>query len=335
MCVLDDRKRRTAPVVQLGVITLGVCLLGFAGLIQAGGQTATTQSHVVAVNSDPPGAMVWKKDGRDYTCTNTLTPGTVELTFHGDSDVQRLRVRRFGYSAKNLDVKPTDKEVGAVLLGQPDSGSFLIADDAAPDLKQLNATLKKEFEETLLTDQDAFRCAPFDLDYIHLDKDKEMEAVDLNVAIKLDRSFGGPAFRFASRAGNTPERRQRMGQAALEAGIAEILARFHRVAAKFPDLKVITVLCSYSTTEAVLDTETTSTYYSHTTETPIYYVWERTGTKYTTVSGWREDENTVVKDLAAEKTITFVVPAAQIPDTLDKKAITDAVLAVGKIITGK
>ncbi len=33
--------------------------------------------------------------------------------------------------------------------------------------------------------------------------------------------------------------------------------------------------------------------------------------------------------------IAFVMPSAQIPDTLDKKAISDAVLASGKIILGQ
>jgi hypothetical protein len=34
------------------------------------------------------------------------------------------------------------------------------------------------------------------------------------------------------------------------------------------------------------------------------------------------------------KAITFIMPAAKIPDSLDKKSISDAVLAEGKIVTG-
>jgi hypothetical protein len=329
MRTLDDGQRRAAHVIRLGVLTLGFCLLGFADLIQAGGQNTATQSHVVGVKSDPSGAMIWQKGGRDYTCANTLTPGTVELTFHGDNDVQRLQVRRFGYSAKNLDVKPTDQEVGAVLLGRPASKSFLVADDAAPDFKQLNAAVKKEFEETLLTDQNAFRCAPFDLDFIQLTKDKETGAAELSVALKLDRSFGGPAFRLASHAPNTPERHQKMSQVALENGVAEILGRFHRLAAKFPDLKVITVLCSYATTDAVLDTQFSS-FVQTVTRTANPLLDGHTGLATEVFVGTAKVD--VVKDQAAEKTISFSMPTAQIPDTLDKKAITDAVLAVGKII---
>lgn len=334
MPVLDNRERWTVPAVRLGVLTLGVCLLGLAGLAHAGDQNTTAYSRAVTVTSDPPGAVIWRKDGRDYTCTNILTPGTVELAFHGDNDVQQLRLRRFGYSGKNFDVRLTDEKLGAV-LGQPNSKSFVIAGDAAPDLKQLNAALKKESEETLLIDPNVFRCAPFDLDSILLEKDKETGAFDLSVNIQLDRSFGGPAFKLASRAPNPQERHQKMGQAALEAGIAEVLARFHHLTAKFPEVKVITVPCFYSTTEAALDTEVTTalrTTYESVRVLGIdgnYHLEMRPKIQPYTL------ENTVVKARAAERAITFVMPAAQIPDTLDKKAITDAVLAVGKIVLAK
>jgi hypothetical protein len=280
--------------------------------------------------------MIWKKEGRGYTCTDTPTPGTVELTFHGDNDVQRLRVRRFGFSSMNLDVKSTDRQVGGVLnLEKSVSSSFQLEDDAQPDVKQLNEALKKEFEKTLLTDPDAFRCAPFDLDSIHLTKDKETGAVELDVALRLDRSFGGPALRLASHALNAQERDQKTGQVALENGFAEVFGRFHRMAAKFADVKDIMVVGSYSTTEAYLDTEDRS--YSE-----IQYTY---GNRYEPVQGRTVTvvtphpvtvhyKNTVVKDQEAERAITFVMPAAQIPDTLDKKAISDAVLASGKILIG-
>ena len=326
MRTLDDGQRRAAHVIRLGVLTLGFCLLGFADLIQAGGQNTATQSHVVGVKSDPSGAMIWQKGGRDYTCANTLTPGTVELTFHGDNDVQRLKVRRFGYSAKNLDVKPTDKEVDAVLDPRNYQSSSGLLSDATPDFKQLNAALKKEFEETLLPDQNAFRCAPFDLDFIQLGKDKETGAAKLDVVLRLDHSFGGPAFRLASHAANTPEGSQKLGRAALEGGIAEILGRFHRLAAKFPDLKEIEVLCSYTTSETVLEARMIP--FFHTQIVPY-----GAGMGTLMVSGTRRIE--VFKDQDAERAIAIVMPAAQIPDTLDKKAITDAVLAVGQIITGR
>lgn len=336
MHIHDERKRRAAHALRLACFTLGVCLMGFAGPIQAGGQNTATESHLVAVKSDPFGAMIWKEEGRDYTCTNTLTPGTVELTFHGDNDLQRIRVRRFGYSGVDLDVKSTDKEVGAVLkLSKSVSSSFLVDSDAPPDVKQLNEDLKKEFKKTVLLDPEAFRCAPFDLHSVHLTKDKETGAVELNVALWLDRSFGGLAFRQARHAFDEQERKQKMGQVALDSGIAEILVRFHRIAAKSPDVKDIIVVGSYSTTEARLDTEKTPRQEVQ-TKMALEMVPSIGGgqhlqavphTTYSTV--W--DENDVVYDREAESAITFVMPTAQIPDTLDKKAVSDAVLAVGKI----
>jgi hypothetical protein len=118
-----------------------------------------------------------------------------------------------------------------------------------------------------------------------------------------------------------------MGQVALENGIAEILGRFHRIAAKFPDLKEIEVLCFYATTEAVLDTRIIP--FVH-TQIVTAVVDGHTGLATQVVGGTTRRD--VVKDQDAERAITFVMPAAQIPDTLDKKAISDAVLAGGKII---
>jgi len=335
MRVLDDRKGQSAPQVWFAVLTLGVCLLGFVGLTEAGGQGTTTQSHGVAVKSEPPGATIWKKDGRDFTCTNALTPGTVDLTFHGEMDVQRIKLRRFGYAPKVLDVKSTDKELEATLDPKNYETSFLLASDASPDLVKLNDALRTEFGKTLLFDQEAFRCAPFDLYFIHLTKDEETGAPNLNVALRLDRSFGGPAFRLASHNSNSQERHQKMGQVALENGMGEVLARFHRVAAKFPDLKVITVSGFYSTTEAVLETERVSSmrnqqYVDSGARLGIDGNMHYNTLQMHTVQVW--NENTVVKDQTVEKAITFIMPAAKIPDTLDKQTISDAVLAEGQVI---
>jgi len=331
----DDRKKRIAAAVRIGVSVLGFCLLGLVGLILAEGQNTATQSHAVAVKSDPPGAMIWKKDGRDYTCTNTLTPGSVELTFHGDNDVQRLRLRRFSYSGANLDVKAGDKEVGAALR-ELHYKSFLLADDAPLDLRQLNEALKKEFEKTRLGDREAFRCAPFELDYIFLTKDKETGTVELNVALRLDHSFGGSAFRLASHSANSQESHQKMAQLALENGMAEVFGRFHRLASNFPEVKTIFVRGSYSTTEAVLDTETRSVTTPKIAQSNQVLGFDGNYHQGLVVQQvHRTIQNTVVKDQDVDKTITFVMPLAQIPNTLDKKAITDAVLAAGKFQTGR
>ncbi len=335
MRVLDDRNRRTARAVWLALITLGVCLLGLFGLTKAEGQGTTTQSHGVAVKSEPPGATIWKKDGRDFTCMNILTPGAVDLTFHGDMDVQRIKLRRFGYAPKVLDVKSTDKELEATLDPKNYETSFLLASDAPPELVRLNDALRTEFGKTLLFEQEAFRCAPFDLYFIHLTKDAETGAPNLNVALRLDRSFGGPAFRLASHNSNSQERHQKMGQAALDSGMAEVVARFHRVAAKFPELKVITVQGFYSTTEAVLETERVSSmrneqYVDTGARLGIDGNMHYNTLQMHTVQRWSDE--TVVKDQTVEKAITFIVPAAKIPDSLDKKTISDAVLAEGKVI---
>jgi len=306
------------------VLVLSLALVTFIGVRQAAAQDTQLFSHSVTIASDPPGAMIWKIEGRDLACTNTLTPGTVELAFHGDNDLQRLRVRRFGYTSVDLDVKSSDKAVRTVLnLSKYVTSSFLIDNNAPPEVKQFSAALKEEFEKTLLANPEAFRCAPFDLDSIRLTKNNETGAVELNVTLGLDRSFGGIALRQASHVFDAPDRRQKMGRIALDNGIAEVLARFHGVAAKFPEIKDIVVVGSYATTQARLGTEEILT--------PKLRPVMETGGRTEVIVDMKLTKQDVVKNQDAVETIVFVMPIAQIPDTMDKKAISDAVLSVGKI----
>jgi hypothetical protein len=326
MCAHDQIKRLTANSARLGSLALGLSLLGFVGPIQAVAQNTAAQTHVVTVRSDPPGAMIWKKEGRDYTCTKALTPSTVELAFHGDNDLQRLRLRRFGYRGVDLDVKPTDKEVAAA-LDKTYSSAFLSADSDAPDQKQLAAALKKEIEQALLTDGEAFRCAPYDLDDISVIKGKEAKVFILDVNLRLDRSFGGVAFRQASHAFDAQGRQEKMGQIALDSGIAEVLVRFHRIADKFPEVQYILVDGSYTTNEARLNTEKIRTM-----QMVNKYVAGQPWSYSDVVPVWHDNEYHVVKNQDVKGAITFIMPNAQIPDTLDKKITSAAVLAGGRIV---
>jgi hypothetical protein len=310
-------------------------VLLFTLAFRAPAQDTQTISRNATVTSDPPGATVWMKVGTSLTCTNVLTPGTVEFKFHGTNDVQRIRLRKFGYKGNNLDVRVTDDKANAS-LGDPAPDSFVASSDRSPEVRQLNDGLEKEFQKTIFADSDAFRCVPFELGFVHVMDDEGN--LTLGVVINLDRGFGGPAFRLASHTGGREERRQKLAQAALEGGIADLFARLHRIAAKFPNLKTVTVVCSYPTTEAFLDTITTGReFYSHSTQTPTFGMgadgmMHQTGTIFHTEQGWTGGgEYTVVKDRAVERMIKLVMPAAQMPDTMDKKAITDAVLAAGKI----
>jgi hypothetical protein len=325
--------------ISLAAATLLISSAALTVILPATAQDTQTLLRTVSVTSDPPGATIWKKEGNTLTCLDTITPGTVELKFHGINDLQRIRLWKFGYASRNLDIKPSDDEAAAA-LGNPGPGSFLVTEDAKPQLKQLSVDLENELEKGIFTDSEAFRCAPFELDFTRIMENDQTADLTLVVAVILDRGFGGAAFRLASRTGTQDERGQKAAKVALENGIADLLARFHRVAAKFPNLKVITIACSYSTTQAYLATGTIDTrQMSPVTVQRIVntynYSTGRWQDKITNVQEWREsgglEEMTVVEHRPVEKVITIVIPLAQIPDTLDEKAISDAVLAKGKI----
>ena len=337
-----DRRRRAGAVwrVAWSLVVLWLAWLAYLGAPQAAAQDAQTLAHTVTVTSDVPGAVVWVKVGPTLTCTNVQTPGTVELKFHGANDLQRIRLRRFGYRSQNLDIKPTDGKVTVALGGGWAPDSFLVSSDAKPELKALNDGLKVEFQRTIFDDPEAFRCVPFELSFVQVMDDEG--TLTLGVAVVLDRDFGGAAFRVASHTGGRDQRRQKLAQAALEGGIAGLFARLHRIAAKFPNLKTVTVVCSFPTMEAFLDTITTpSVFHSHTTQTQTFGLgadgmMHQTGTVFHTVEGWsRGGEYTVIKDRAVERLIKFAMPAAQIPDTTDHKTLTDAVMTTGRISLGE
>ncbi len=309
---------------RLAPIVIVCSLFALSGIPRAAAQDAQTISRTVTVTSDPPGAMIWKKEGTILTCTGIRTPGSVELKFHGASDVQKIRLRRFGYNGKNLDIRPGDDRVNAA-LGAPAPDSFLLPDNSGPDLRELNAGLKKEFEGTLFADPELFPCVPFELNFVRVLEDEETHELNLGVAVILDPSFGGPPARVASHTRNRDERRLKVAQAALEGGIADLLAPIHRMAAKFQNLKWITVVCTSLTTEAYLETRTGN----------VLRAVPTTGYERREIGAinWVSAEQgiTEVNDRTVEKVLRFVMPAAQMPDTLDKKAISDAVIAVGKI----
>ena len=87
---------------SLAVAEFCICLLGFVGISRAGGQNTQMLSRSVTVSSDPPGATIWTKEGRLYTCTNALTPATFVLKFHGENDAKQILLRRFGYANQQL-----------------------------------------------------------------------------------------------------------------------------------------------------------------------------------------------------------------------------------------
>jgi hypothetical protein len=340
----NEKYAVAAHWLSLAVAAFCICLLGFVGISRAGGQNTQTLSRSVTVSSDPPGATIWTKEGRGYTCINALTPATLQLTFHGENDAQQLLLRRFGYSSQKLLIDAVHDKAAAKLAawGAP---FFTPSEDAPPEVRSLDASLKKEFEEAVIAGNDAFPCTPFEFGSIGAVQSDERHELELGVLINLGPSAVAKNLNVARHSQGSPEERLgKMAEAALGGGVAEVIARFRGVAAKFPEIKGIFLACSYSTTETVLDTqyrfrsETETTTTSHLPGPgdntiaigPTTVVCTTcTTTSTTTWSGWVPF--TVVKDEAAVRTLTLAIPLAKIPATEDKKAVTEAVLSAGAI----
>jgi hypothetical protein len=270
-----------------------------------------------------------------------LTPATLQLTFHGENDAQQLLLRRFGYASQKL-LLDAAHDKAAAKLGAWGAPFFTPSEDAPPEVRGLDASLKKEFEEAIIADNDAFPCTPLEFGSIGVLKSEERHELELGVLINLGPSAAAKNLNVARRSQGSPEERLgKMAEAALGGGVAEVIARFRGVAAKFPEIKGIFLACSYPTTEAVLDTE--HLHWSHTTvesHSPgpgdtahavdgTNYVECTTCVSVTGQSGWIP--YTVVKDQAGVRTLTFAIPLAKIPATGDKKAVSEAVLSAGAI----
>ena len=317
-----------------------VHLLESTNYAQVADQSPVTLMRSVAVTSDPPGATIWIKEGRSLNCTNTLTPGNVELKFHGPNDVRKILLRRFGYPRKDLDIKITDENVGAA-LGEPASDFFATGDDAPLELRRFNAGVKQEFVRVISADPEASRCESFELRSAAVAKERETPDLILQVNINLDRSFGGLPLRVASHARARDERRQKMAEAALDGGVADLLMRIGQIAAKFPEIKMIELLCGYSGTEASLGSESVlSTHIETRSVVKGEYVYDTVHQQYeykvhstdAQVPVLEREERTTVQDDEVERVITFAVPVAALPTTPDKMATRNAVLKAGKIV---
>jgi len=301
-------------------------------VIPAHGQNPQTLTRSVAVTSEPTGAVIWKKDGRNYTCANATTPAVIDLTFHGENDVKQILLRRFGYSSQKLVVDAAHDKATTKLVawGAP---FFTPAPDAIPEVRKLDASLKKEFELAFAGGNDPFLCSPFEFRSIGVVQSDARHQLELGVLLDLRLSAVSKDLNVARKApGNPSDRLEKMARVELEGGVAEIVARFRAVVAGFPEIKGVFVACNYSTSEAVLHTSTsTESFVANVPDTPLTPSFQRNVTGMHLETGTMVVKTSELQDEAAQRTITFSIPLASIPIGGDKTLITAIVLAKGTV----
>jgi hypothetical protein len=278
-------------------------------------------TRVVAVSSDPLGAAIWLKDGRDFTCTGLVTPANLELRFYGSGDVKLLKVSKFGFFSLEVQVRDSEERLAATLepLGV---FFFTTSPDATPEIEKLNAAVQREFERELVQVIEPFPCAQFEFRQLSVGKREGCDRLALLVLI--DAGFS-PVVRRLRLGARTPEpvRQRRIAEAILEAGGAETVGRLGEILAKFPEVQDISVACFYSTTEAGLTTNFQR------------FIEYRTTTKFNaegdlvgeTTPVWRGHENTVVVDSRVFGILRLNVPIEKLPTAADRKQMTEAILA--------
>jgi hypothetical protein len=241
--------------------------------------------------------------------------------FHDQSDSKQLLLRKFGYSSQKLLVPATQDKVEANLAAWG-TGLFSPSPDESERIRDLDARIKKPFLDMLVGDTDAFPCAPFEFRTIGV-VEGEGGQLELGAALILRSSTVARKLRLARHTADELEQSRQMGKTALEAGLADMIARFGAVAAKFPEIKSVFFACTYATTESVLGT--TFEDYTRTWDVEDKHLDESKTIWHYTVRG--TNRKTVVKDESAVRMLTITVPLAKIPHTTDSKVFTDAVLS--------
>jgi hypothetical protein len=337
--MLVARRKGCTLVRPIDGITLCVFLWGLFGALTAVSQTQQVISRTIAITSSPPGATIWTKEGRTFTCTNQLTPAAVEMKFHGQNDVKQVVLRRFGYYGQKLSLDATH-ETAAADLSRWDEMYFAPPDDASPQIRQLDGKLRGAFEAEIIAGKDAFPCSPYNFLSIGVVDSGERHQLELGVFLEVGPSATAKNLNAASKShsASEPERLSSLGRAVLDGGLAEIVGRFRGVAARFPEIKGLFLACSFSTNEAYLDTKVTRT--STAVEVNNYGQAFGEGASIEQLNDplrsnieYREHtyKETIVKDQKTEETLTIAVPLSSIPPAGNAKDVTDAVISNGTV----
>lgn len=290
------------------------------------GQTAQAQIKKVMLTSDPPGASIWTKQGRDYKCSDSVTPTPFELTFYGSHDVKQILLTRFGYSNVRLKVAAADEKIGAKL--EPVTVAPTLGNAAAPEVQSMRAGFAEEFVRALTVRGEALRCLPLEILVVGVSQDESTHQMEMLVTTSLSGSGSWRNLQLASRRTTDPESGRNIARAALEGGVADVLAAFGSVLTQFPEVPKLTVSCMYMAAVPVLGTEQTR---------GMHYVYEYRydpGTR--TMQPYAKPvfdtiERDVFNDEVKPQTVFLRIPVAKIPVGGDRKSVTEAFLVNGEI----
>ncbi|MGA2327733.1 MAG: hypothetical protein ABSH05_15725 [Bryobacteraceae bacterium] len=305
---------------------LSIVLLPFAHMGQAFGQAMQAQVREVMVTSEPPGASIWTKEGRDYKCSSSVTPTRFELTFYGSNAVKQLLLTRFGYSSRKLTVGAADERAGADLA--PIKLLGVLGASTSPEVQKMRVGFADEFERALVASGDALRCAPLEISQIGVVQNEAAHEMELFVMINLNESGVWRDLRLATRRTTDREPERKIAQAALEGGVADVLALFGSVMTRFPEVPRLVVSCMYTASAPVIQTERRRGMHTE----YVYRYDSRTGTMQPTPKQVYDTiETDVVNEETKPQTLFLSISAAKIPALGGRKAVTDAFLASGEI----
>jgi hypothetical protein len=275
----------------------------------------------IKIVSDPAGALICKKDGRNYECRDK-TPANILLEFHSEISKVKLLLKKTGFVNQTQEVNAHEREFSVHLKKRrilADPGK--ITDN---DLKQLQARVNPLLEK-LIYDSNSFFAGVFidfvgDICLIRLKGEEYLE-----VGVLLTEPYIGklkPLFRMDS----PNARRQKIVSTILNDIAVDIEYEIVKALQQIEQIKGIALTLYYPRDAAVLVDDTIyfemSTSYETRTER-IYVYWEQP----TTV--------TTVDDITKNYFVLFKTPFSNIKHLNDKNKIKKNIILTSEILTNE
>lgn len=295
-------------------------LFPLSALSQAAGVERT-----VSLDTDPPGATVCEKKGRNLSCSGT-TPTRFTVKFRSEKSSKRYYLRKLGYEPASVLVRASEPRSSLKLKKK----EILLspAKHDSEEMKELQRKINKSLNSLIFGGGLGLP------GYVFIGK---VQPVNIGgkrhakVEILMDDTFRRGPYRKLSRTRNVQEKQQKLIDALLEADAGGLLVALGRSLSGKVDVHGIMLVVKYSRMQLVpVDDDSTFThvYRQYTGQTVSGgYVYDNYRVTYRTLTtGY-----TNLEEQSQIQTVIFYTPLATVPSRYDSGTTPAALVKASKI----
>ena len=299
--------RSFLPVRRLATGAALFCLLLFSpALAQASGI-----AKKVTLTTDPPGATVCERKGRDLVCPET-TPASFTVNFRSEKSTKRYYLRKLGYEPASVIVRVSNPR-GSLKLKKKEI-LLLPAKHTLGKMKSLQENINKALGTLIFGGKLGLP------GYVFIGKVQPVNIagkIYVKVQILLDDSFRRGPYRKLSRIRKDVEKYPKLVNAVLKADTGKLLVALRGALRGKVDVHGIMLVVKYSRMQLVAvddDTTFTHVYKQYTGQTVSGgYVYDNYLVTYRTLTTGYTD----LEQKSKIQTAIFYAPFAAIPSKYD------------------